>query len=270
MAWNWAASQPKTEEKKAAAPSKGRQTSYVAAIVRSAKKWGVDPKVALRVAREEGGVNQYIRAKGRNKTGKLEPAWGPFQLLVGGGDTGYVEGMGNQMIRERGLDPRDPANAEAGIDFAMEQASKHGWGQWYGAEKVGIVGKMGIGGRPSVGRAHASNGEIPSGPDTSGEAMDFNLLPVDDAELAQIDFGADEMPTEDPIEEEEKTLASVLGLKDVEWGNLFGEQDSTAINEQAQARKDDILALIMNGVEAQTSGSFLPGLPGPPGVSFDT
>lgn len=123
--------------------------SYADMIRQAAAKYGVDPDVALRVAKSEGGIDQYIQSRVK-KNGVQEPSFGPFQLLVGGKGTGFPEGMGNQMIRETGLDPRNPANAGAAIDFAMKQASQKGWGQWYGAKAVGIGNYDGIGGRPAT------------------------------------------------------------------------------------------------------------------------
>lgn len=120
-----------------------------------AAKYGVDPDVAVRVGNSEGGFKDPTRRSLYKKNGKQEPSYGPFQLLVGGGDTGFPEGMGNQMIRETGLDPRDPKNAKAGIEFAMKQASQKGWGQWYGAAKAGVGNFDGIKGR-STGSADTS------------------------------------------------------------------------------------------------------------------
>lgn len=117
-------------------------------IINSAKRWGVDPRTALKVAGSEGGTKGWQQSKVK-RNGVYEPSFGPFQLLVGGGDTGFPEGMGNQFMKETGLDPRDPKNAEAAIDFAMQQASQHGWGQWYGAAKVGVGKFDGIGGQSS-------------------------------------------------------------------------------------------------------------------------
>jgi hypothetical protein len=122
---------------------------YAPTIAQAAQKWGVDPEIALRVAQSEGGLNDWIQS-GVAKGGRREPSFGPFQLLVGGGDSGFPEGMGNQLLKERGIDPRDPNNADAVIDFAMEQASKKGWGQWYGAAKAGVGKFDGIRGPQSV------------------------------------------------------------------------------------------------------------------------
>lgn len=118
-------------------------------IVNSAQRWGVDPQTALAVARTEGTTRGWIQSRAKNKAGVVEPSYGPFQMLVGGPGTGFPEGMGNQAMKERGIDVRDPRNAAAAIDFAMEQASKHGWGQWYGAAKAGIGDFQGIGGKPN-------------------------------------------------------------------------------------------------------------------------
>jgi hypothetical protein len=126
----------------------GGQGGYRDTITRAAQKWGIDPNVALRVAKAEGGLDDWIQSKVK-KNGRQEPSYGPFQMLVGGPGTGFPEGMGNQIMRERGIDPRDPRNAEAVIDFAMEQASKKGWGQWYGAKAAGLDNMAGIGGRPA-------------------------------------------------------------------------------------------------------------------------
>lgn len=109
---------------------------------------GIDPDIAVRVARSEGGTDGYIQSKVR-KNGVQEPSFGPFQMLVGGGDTGFPVGMGNDFQMRTGLDPRDPANAQRSIDFALDQAKTGGWGPWYGAKALGITGMQGIGGQPS-------------------------------------------------------------------------------------------------------------------------
>lgn len=118
--------------------------SYEQYIRQAAINRGIDPEIAVRVAKSEGGVNSYIQSKVR-KNGVQEPSYGPFQLLVGGQGTIFPEGMGNQMLRETGLDPRDPNNAQAAIDFALDQAKNKGWGQWYGAKAIGVTGKQGVG-----------------------------------------------------------------------------------------------------------------------------
>jgi hypothetical protein len=56
-------------------------------------------------------------------------------------------GLGNKAL-EAGIDPRDPAQWQKGVDFALDQAKTGGWGPWYGAKKVGITGMAGIGNAP--------------------------------------------------------------------------------------------------------------------------
>lgn len=120
--------------------------SYEEYIRNKAASLGIDPNVALKVAKGEGGVNGFVQSNVMKPGVGREPSYGPFQLLVGGEGTGFPEGMGNQMMRETGLDPRNPANAQAGIDFALGQAKNKGWGQWYGAKAAGITGMDGING----------------------------------------------------------------------------------------------------------------------------
>jgi hypothetical protein len=117
-------------------------------IRQAAAARGIDPDIAVRVARSEGGLNDPIRQSLVMKNGRQEPSYGPFQLLVGGGETGFPEGLGNRALAA-GIDPRNPADAYRGIDFALDTAAKTGWGQWYGAKAAGLDNFAGIGGRPS-------------------------------------------------------------------------------------------------------------------------
>ncbi|RWO22812.1 hypothetical protein [Mesorhizobium sp.] len=116
-------------------------------IRQAAAARGINPDIAVRVAKSEGGLQDPTRQSNAAKNGRREPSYGPFQLLIGGGSTGFPEGMGNAALRA-GIDPRDPANAYRAIDFALDGAKNNGWGAWYGAKAQGITGKMGIGGNP--------------------------------------------------------------------------------------------------------------------------
>jgi hypothetical protein len=137
---------------------------------------GIDPNIALRVARSEGGTSGHVRS-GYSKDGHREPSYGPFQLLLGGPGTGFPEGMGNQFMRTTGLDPRDPSNGGAMIDFALDQAASKGWGQWYGAAKSGIGPRDGIGGEA---RALGSSGTVAAAPPARA-----NSTPLSQQALAQ-------------------------------------------------------------------------------------
>lgn len=119
---------------------------YEQYIRAAAMRRGIDPDIAVRVARSEGGVDDYIQSRVR-KNGVQEPSFGPFQMLVGGGNTGFPVGMGNDFQMRTGLDPSNPANAERAIDFALDQAKMSGWSPWYGAKAAGIGNFAGIGGK---------------------------------------------------------------------------------------------------------------------------
>ncbi|ORE85743.1 phage tail length tape measure family protein [Aurantimonas sp. 22II-16-19i] len=114
-------------------------------IRQAAAARGIDPAIALRVARSEG-LGEGIWQSNYKKNGFREPSYGPFQLLKGGPGTGFGRGLGNAFMDQTGLDPADPRNAYAGVDFALNNAAKSGWGAWYGAAKVGVGRWEGLGG----------------------------------------------------------------------------------------------------------------------------
>ncbi|MDX1158453.1 phage tail tape measure protein [Sinorhizobium medicae] len=107
-------------------------------ITQAAAKRGIDPDIALRVAKSEGGLNSWNLQSNYVKNGVREPSFGPFQLYKGGG-------LGNKFMAQTGLDPADASAGPAGIDFALDEARKSGWGAWYGAKKAGIGNFEGIG-----------------------------------------------------------------------------------------------------------------------------
>ena len=104
---------------------------------RDRPKYGIDPEVALRVAKSEGLAS--FKSGVKRKDGRRSPVGGAFQLYTGGG-------LGNKFKKETGLDPADPENEDATIDYALKYASQHGWGPWHGAKKVGVGDYDGIGG----------------------------------------------------------------------------------------------------------------------------
>lgn len=158
-------------------PSVGAMRQYIA---QAAAKRGIDPATAIRVAESEGlgkGIWQSNVAKG----GKREPSYGPFQMLVGGGDTGFPTGLGNAFQEQTGLDPSDPANWQKTVDYALDTAGKSGWGQWYGAKNAGIAPMQGINGPgPSesapVQVADASGGMPPQAPQQASDGIDPDAL----------------------------------------------------------------------------------------------
>lgn len=127
-------------------------------IRRAAAARGIDPDIAVRVARSEGGLKDPTRQSLVTKNGVQEPSYGPFQLLIGGGNTGFPRGMGNDALAA-GIDPRDPNQWQKGVDFALDNAARSGWGAWYGAKAAGIGNRQGIGGKPAqvLGTSFAQN-----------------------------------------------------------------------------------------------------------------
>lgn len=119
--------------------AKGAIVDY---IRQAAVKAGIDPDIAVRVAMSEG-LNTYV---GDNGT-----SFGPFQLHYGNGGKGFNQrGLGNAFTDQTGLDARDPSTVKQQIDFALANAAKSGWGQWYGAAKVGIGAWQGINNGPNM------------------------------------------------------------------------------------------------------------------------
>jgi hypothetical protein len=106
-------------------------------IREAAKREGVDPDTAVRVAKSEG-LRDFLGDRGKSG--------GAFQLYTGGG-------LGNEFQKETGLNPLDPANEKATIDWAMKKVPKTGWGPWHGAKRVGVGPREGLpGGTPPNGQ----------------------------------------------------------------------------------------------------------------------
>ncbi|CCE07333.1 hypothetical protein BRAS3843_2060012 [Bradyrhizobium sp. STM 3843] len=124
------------------------QSEKEAYIRQVAAKIGIDPDVAMRVARSEGFNTFKSSIPG-------EQSFGAFQLHVTPGGRGHA--VGDQFEADTGLDPRDPANERQGIDYALNWAKKHGWGDFHGAANTGIGRWQGIG---SGGQTDVSIGSI--------------------------------------------------------------------------------------------------------------
>jgi hypothetical protein len=118
----------------------------------AAHQRGIDPEIAVRVARSEGGLSDPFRQSDVVKNGVREQSYGPFQLYMGGG-------LGNEALKA-GIDPQK--DWQGGIDFALDKAKQGGWGPWYGAAKVGI------GPRDGIGMASQIAAQQPSPPQASG------------------------------------------------------------------------------------------------------
>ncbi len=109
-------------------PTASDPRGMVPVIRAAAEKYGHDPDVAVRVARSEG-LGTFLGDHGKSG--------GAFQLYTGGG-------MGNDFQRDMKLDPLDPKNEAATIDYAMKNLGKEGWKPWHGAPKAGVSQWQGV------------------------------------------------------------------------------------------------------------------------------
>ena len=126
-------------------------------ITAAAQKYGVDPAVGLRVAQSEG-LRSFYGDGGRSGTA--------FQLYTHGG-------LGNEFQKETGLNPLDPKNEDAAIDWAMKNVARTGWGPYKGAAKVGIGPRQGIGVQTA-----AQPGQQPAAPVGTSPVADEGAAPA--------------------------------------------------------------------------------------------
>jgi len=120
--------------------------------------YGVDPDIAVKVALSEGGLSDPVRQSDVTRGGVREESYGPFQLNMRGG-------VGASALAA-GIDPRDPNQWQQATDYALAEAGRKGWGQWYGAANTGIGDFEGISGYTGVGPTGA--GTKLSGPPSGG------------------------------------------------------------------------------------------------------
>lgn len=113
------------------------QQEKEAFIRASARSLGIDPDVAMRVAKSEGFYSFKSQIPG-------EQSFGAFQLHVTPGGRGRA--VGDQFRERTGLDPSDPTNERETILFALQWAKSHGWRNFHGAARVGVGEREGIGG----------------------------------------------------------------------------------------------------------------------------
>jgi len=102
---------------------RGDPRNKIALIRAEAIKNGVDPDVAVAVARSEG-LTSFLGDRGKSG--------GAFQLYTGGG-------LGNVFQKETGLDPLDPKNEDETIRWTLKYVGRtHDWSPWHGAPHAGI------------------------------------------------------------------------------------------------------------------------------------
>jgi hypothetical protein len=100
---------------------------------------GISGDIAIRVARSEGGVDEYAK-RGTFATGS---SFWAFQLHYGGIGTPYeylgtVAGMGNGFTKLTGWQPGAEAAWRDSTRYGLNRAKASGWSAWYGAAHVGV------------------------------------------------------------------------------------------------------------------------------------
>lgn len=141
-------------------------------IRQRAEALGHDPDVAVEVARHEGLQPGVWQSNVKAKNGVREPSFGPFQLLVGGEETGFPAGMGNEFMQETGQNPADPSTWQQQVDFVMDKLPQTGWRPFYGADAAGVADFEGVN---TAARLDPSSQQLATSADTSrtGSSIDF-------------------------------------------------------------------------------------------------
>ena len=114
-------------------------------ISKIAKKYNIDPDVALKVWQSEGGMKWQSQLEPQTKkvktAGGKEASYGPFQLYTGKGGLGsaWEEKYGKKLSNAN-----SPEDVLSQIDFALSTVPKRGWQDFKGAERVGIKQNQGV------------------------------------------------------------------------------------------------------------------------------
>lgn len=200
----------------------------------------------------------------------------PRQMIAGdrGWTPGNVQAAKNVAASAGiGLDDdinfRDPTSAAKFMRGLVRQ--EHGPASDMYSDDM-IMASIRGGPAASTGRAHgqggASLGVGVGGSNIEGGVPAAPAFDIANVDLAPTDLemmtGSEGMPPEDPLDEEEKTFGQVM--QDIEFGGFEGT-DETAQGglERGDSLKDEILAMIVSGMEAQ-QGGVLPRLPGFPQI----
>lgn len=186
-------------------------TEVEAYIRASAIARGIDPDVAVQIAKTEGGVNDPYRKSEVKVGGGTENSVGPFQLYMGGG-------LGNEALRA-GIDPRK--DWKAGVDFALDTAAKKkSWADWHGARDNNISNTAGFAETTKpVGVTLTSAPSIPAAATTSVSSVTPRYIdPVEAAKTAPVVAATE---PEKELTWQEKLKKFVEGEKDAE-GNSKG------------------------------------------------
>jgi hypothetical protein len=114
--------------------------NYIEAFIRkAAAARGINPDVAVAVARSEGGLEDPFKQSDIevDRHGGHERSYGAFQLNLDGG-------LGEEALKF-GIDPRK--DWQRGIEYALDTAArKRSWADFHGAANTGIANDAGFGG----------------------------------------------------------------------------------------------------------------------------
>jgi hypothetical protein len=100
-----------------------------------AAKRKINPNVAMAVAKTEGFDTFNSSIPG-------EKSYGAFQLNISKDPS--RPSLGDRFKKDTGLDPSDRANEKRSIQYALDEAKRDGWSQWYGARNNNIDRWQGI------------------------------------------------------------------------------------------------------------------------------
>jgi hypothetical protein len=235
-------------------------TPLEAYIRAAAQRRGINPDIAVTVARHEGGLADPFRhGEGpapRSQApglGATENSFGPFQLYVSG--TGA--GLGDRALAA-GIDPRK--DWQHGVDFALDEVKRKGWGQWYGARAAGITGMEGVGSGGSDTLAGGSGGRPAASilhPEIDPTSTDTLSSPV----FGSMSGGVSSTPSSgmgiDPI------AADLAGMKEPKsFGDRLGAAGA-AFDKAANEYPAPRISGAFSGDARQTGGVLLKMLQNP-------
>lgn len=146
----------------------GNAAQQEAYIRQQATAMGIDPSVAVQVAKSEGLFGY---------TGDRGSSFGPFQLHYGGIAPGMMQsGLGDVFTKQTGLDARDPSTWQAQIRFALEYAKTHGWGAWHGWKGLPWAGIGSVGAAASA--AARAGGSVRSTTNQHSSSINIDQINV--------------------------------------------------------------------------------------------
>lgn len=117
---------------KGGTPSPAEMEAYIrmAAMAR-----GMDPDIAVRVAKSEG-LYAYKYSNSGQSFVPGEQSFGPFQLNYARNG----RSLGDAFSRRTGLNARDPGTWRQQVDFSLDEARSGGWGPWHGWKGAPFAG----------------------------------------------------------------------------------------------------------------------------------